>query len=69
MIDITVREPRLYTTFQQNAWSVISKDEGLLDVFLDEMVKTALNFGFGTDGAETIGSIASSFGTLTIRER
>lgn len=67
MIDITVREPRLYTTFQQNAWSVISKDEGLLDVFLDEMVKTALNFGFGTDGAETIGSIASSFGTLTIR--
>ncbi|RPA92835.1 hypothetical protein L873DRAFT_1708250 [Choiromyces venosus 120613-1] len=67
MIDITVREPRLYTSFQQNAWCVISKDEGLLDVFLDELIKSAMNFGFGSEGAETIGSIASSFGTLTIR--
>ncbi|KAL7276775.1 Ras GTPase activating protein ira2 [Rhizina undulata] len=67
IIDITVREPRLYTNFQQNAWSIISKDEGLLDVFLDELIKAALNFGFGSEGAETIGSIASSFGTLTIR--
>jgi len=67
MIDITVREPRLYTSFQQHAWCIISKDEGLLDVFLDELVKSAMNFGFGSEGAETIGSIAASFGTLTIR--
>lgn len=67
LIDITVHEPRLYTSFQQNAWCVISKDEGLLDVFLEELIKSATNFGFGSEGAETIGSIASSFGTLAIR--
>jgi neurofibromin 1 len=69
VIDITVNEPKLYTSFQQNAWLIIGKDEGLLDVFLDELIKAAMNFGFGSDGAETIGSICSSFETLTIRSK
>ena len=68
-IDITVKEPKLYTSFQQNAWFIIGKDEGLLDVFLEELIKAAMNFGFGSDGAETIGSICSSFETLTIRSK
>jgi neurofibromin 1 len=69
LIDITVKEPKLYTSFQQNAWFSIGRDESLLDVFLDELVKAAMNFGFGSDGAETIGSICSSFETLTIRSK
>jgi neurofibromin 1 len=69
IIDITVKEPKLYTSFQQNAWFVIGKEEGLLDVFLDELIKAAMNFGFGSEGAETIGSICSSFETLTIRSK
>jgi neurofibromin 1 len=69
IIDITVKEPKLYTSFQQNAWFVIGKEEGLLDVFLDELIKAAMNFGFDSEGAETIGSICSSFETLTIRSK
>lgn len=69
IIDMTVNEPELYTSFQQNAWLIIGKEEGLLDVFLDELIKAAMNFGFGSDGAETIGSICSSFETLTIRSK
>ncbi|KAA8914567.1 hypothetical protein FN846DRAFT_896963 [Sphaerosporella brunnea] len=69
IIDITVKEPKLYTSFQQNAWFIIGKEEGLLDVFLDELIKAAMNFGFGSEGAETIGSVCSSFETLTIRSK
>ncbi|KAI5797697.1 hypothetical protein EDC01DRAFT_36289 [Geopyxis carbonaria] len=69
IIEITVQEPRLYTSFQQNVWHIIGKDESLLDVFLDELVRAAMNFGFGSDSAETIGSICSSFETLTIRSK
>jgi neurofibromin 1 len=69
MIDITVPEPKLFTSFQQNSWSIIGKEEALLDVFLDELIKAAMNFGFGSEGAETIGSICSSFETPTIRSK
>ena len=69
VIDVTVKEPELYISFQQNVWFIIGKDEALLDVFLDELVKAAMNYGFGSEGAETIGSICSSFETLTIRAK
>ncbi|KAF3925492.1 Neurofibromin [Arthrobotrys entomopaga] len=67
LIEITVNETTLYTNFQQNAWSVISRDESLLEVFFDELIKSAINYGFGSAEAEVIGSIAASFGTLTMR--
>ena len=67
LIDLTIREPQLYISFQQNVWSTISKDESLLDVFLEELVKAAMNYGFGDQRTEIIGSIASSFNTVTIR--
>lgn len=67
LIDVTIREPQLYISFQQNVWSTISKDDSLLDVFLEELVKTAMNYGFGDPRTEIIGSIAASFNTVTIR--
>ncbi|KAF8455245.1 hypothetical protein BDZ91DRAFT_746797 [Kalaharituber pfeilii] len=67
LIDATIKEPSLYISFQQNAWSAISKEESLLDVFLDELVKAAMNFGFGDPRTEIIGSIAASFNTVNIR--
>src|SRR5947199_2364027 len=48
LIEITVNETNLYTLFQQNVWSVISKDESLLEVFFEELMKSAMNFGFGS---------------------
>lgn len=67
VIEITVKEPALYTASQQNAWSIISKDESLQEVFFEELIKTAVNHGFGSPEADTIGSIFSSFKTLTMR--
>ncbi|KAF3210891.1 Ras GTPase activating protein ira2 [Orbilia oligospora] len=67
LIEITVNETILYSNFQQNAWSVISRDESLLEVFFEELIKSAINYGFGSAEAEVIGSIAASFGTLTMR--
>lgn len=69
IIDITIQERRLYTAFQQDVWTVIGKDEGLLDVFLDELIRAANNFGFGSEGSEIIGSICACFGIVTIRSK
>ena len=67
LIDVTIREPQLYISFQQNAWSAISKDDSLLEVFLEELVKAAMNYGFGDSRTEVIGTIAASFNTITVR--
>ncbi|KAK6355415.1 Ras GTPase activating protein ira2 [Orbilia brochopaga] len=67
LIEITVNETTLYSNFQQNAWSVISRDESLLEVFFEELIRAAINHGFNSAEAEVIGSIAASFGTLTMR--
>ncbi len=48
-------------------WPVIHQDEVLLDIFLDEIVKTALNIGFMDEQTETLTSIASAIGTITLR--
>ena len=67
LIDIALHEPGLSTCFQQTVWPVIAKDEVLVDVFLDEMIKTALTLSQGSDRTDTIGSIAASLGTVTVQ--
>jgi len=67
LIEITVKETGLYTAFQQNAWSIISQDESLQEVFFEELVKTAVNYGFCSPEADVVGSIVASFTTLTMR--
>jgi neurofibromin 1 len=67
LIDVALQETGLYTSFQQNIWSVISRDEALVEIFLDEMVKVAMVSGFASEKTEVIGSIAASLGTITVR--
>lgn len=67
LIDITLSDPTLNFTLEQSVWPVIHQDEVLLDIFLEEIVKTALNIGFGDDQTETLTSIASAIGTITLR--
>ncbi|RPA79455.1 hypothetical protein BJ508DRAFT_415934 [Ascobolus immersus RN42] len=67
LIDATLGEDLLYSLFLQNAWSIISQEESLLEVFVDELVKAAIAAGFGHPECEMIASICASFRTSGIR--
>jgi neurofibromin 1 len=69
LIDIAIQETTLYSMFQQNVWPVVAKDEVLIDIFLEEMVKNALSAGFASDRTEIIGSIAGALNTVAVRGR
>ena len=67
LIETAIRAPINSACFQEHAWLVIAKDDALVEIFLDEMVKVALEHGPGTEQAIAVASIAASIGTLTIR--
>ena len=67
LIDLTLSDPALNFTMEQSVWPVIYQDEVLLDIFIEEILKTALNIGFDDDQTETLTSIATGIGTVTLR--
>jgi len=67
LIDVTLSDPTLNFTLEQSVWPVIHQDEVLLDIFLEEIIKTALSIGFMDEQTETLTSIASAIGTITLR--
>lgn len=67
LIDVTVSDPMLALTLEQSVWPVISQDELLLDIFLEEILKAAMGLGFEDDQTEALTSIASAIGTVTLR--
>ncbi|KAK4190313.1 neurofibromin [Podospora australis] len=69
LIDVTLSDPTLTFILEQSVWPVIHRDEVLLDIFLEEVIKTALSIGFMDDQTETLTSIASAIGTITLRGR
>lgn len=69
LIDVTLSDPTLTFILEQSVWPVIHQDEVLLEIFLEEVIKTALSIGFMDDQTETLTSIASAIGTVTLRGR
>ncbi|KAH8888166.1 hypothetical protein GQ53DRAFT_871677 [Thozetella sp. PMI_491] len=67
LIDLTLSDPTLTFTMEQSVWPVIYQDEVLLDILAEEVLKTALNIGFNDDQTETLASIVSAIGTITLR--
>ncbi|AEO71616.1 uncharacterized protein THITE_2124231 [Thermothielavioides terrestris NRRL 8126] len=67
LIDVALSDPTLTFALEQSVWPVIYQDEVLLDILLDEIVKTALSLGFEDDQTETLTSIARAIGTITLR--
>ncbi|GAB1313117.1 Ras GTPase activating protein ira2 [Madurella fahalii] len=67
LIDVTLSDPTLTFTLEQSVWPVIYQDEVLLDIFLEEIIKAALTLGFEDMQTETLTSIASAIGTITLR--
>lgn len=67
LIETAIRAPGCTASFQEHAWPVIARDDALTEVFLDEMVKIALESGPGAEQIASVASIAASIGTLTIK--
>ncbi|KAI1099294.1 GTPase [Jackrogersella minutella] len=67
LIDVTVMEPSLALTLEYTAWPAIYKDEVLLDIFLDEIVKAALAVGMYDEHTQSLTSIVTAIGTITLR--
>ncbi|EAQ83903.1 hypothetical protein CHGG_10307 [Chaetomium globosum CBS 148.51] len=67
LIDVALSDLTLTFALEQSVWPVIYQDEVLLDIFLDEIIKTALNHGFEDDQTETLTSITNAIGTITLR--
>ncbi|KAI1382753.1 GTPase [Hypoxylon trugodes] len=67
LIDVTVMEPSLALTLEYTVWPAIYKDEVLLDIFLDEIIKAALAVGLYDDHTQALTSIVTAIGTITLR--
>lgn len=67
LIDVTISDPALNFPLEQSVWPAIYQDEVLLDIFLEELIKTALQMSFHDENLEVLGSVLSAFGTITLR--
>ncbi|KAI1381086.1 GTPase [Hypoxylon crocopeplum] len=67
LIEVTVMEPSLALTLEYTVWPAIYKDEVLLDIFLDEIVKAALAVGLYDEHTQALTSIVTAIGTITLR--
>ncbi|KAK7746999.1 Ras GTPase activating protein ira2, partial [Cytospora paraplurivora] len=67
LIDVTLSDPTLSFTLEQTIWPAIQGDEVLLDVFLEEVIKTALSIGLHDEQTETLTSIVTAIGSITLR--
>ncbi|KAL2160267.1 hypothetical protein VTH06DRAFT_1440 [Thermothelomyces fergusii] len=67
LIDVALSDPGLTFVLEQSVWPVIRRDEVLLDIFLDEIIKAALGLGLEDEQTETLTSIARAIGTITLR--
>ncbi|KAI0121575.1 GTPase [Hypoxylon sp. NC0597] len=67
LIDVTVMEPSLALTLEYTVWPAIYKDEVLLDIFLEEIVKAALAVGLYDEHTQALTSIVTAIGTITLR--
>ncbi|KAL3421048.1 GTPase-activator protein for Ras-like GTPase [Phlyctema vagabunda] len=67
LVEVAISDIALSTTLEQCVWPAISKDELYTDIFLDEVIKSALGFGVDDERTELLGSIVTSLGTITIR--
>ena len=67
LIEVAISDVALGTTLEQRIWPAISQDEIYIDIFLEEVIKSALSFGIDDERTEILGSIIASLGTITIR--
>jgi len=67
LIDATAVDSSLYLTLEHTVWPAIYKDETLLDLFLEEIIKAALAVGPSDEHTQTLTSTVIAMGTITLR--
>ncbi len=67
LIDVTTMDPSLALVLESTVWPAIYKDETLLDIFFEEICKTALALGLYDEHTQSLTSILTAIGTITLR--
>jgi neurofibromin 1 len=67
LIEVAISDVTPITTLEQSIWPAICQDEIYIDIFFEEVIKSALGFGIDDERTEILGSIITSLGTITIR--
>ncbi|KAI0403526.1 GTPase [Xylaria palmicola] len=67
LIDTAVIDSSLFLTLEQAVWPAIYKDEILLDIFLEEVIKAALVVGPYDELTQALTSTIIAIGTITLR--
>lgn len=69
LIDIAISDEFLSYTMEQVVWPAVFRDETLPEIFLDELLKTALDFNMTEEDLDSLSSIVSSINTITLRAK
>ncbi|RWA09952.1 hypothetical protein EKO27_g5161 [Xylaria grammica] len=67
LIDTAAVDPSLCLTLEHTVLPAIYKDEILLDIFLEEIIKAALAVGPYDDNIQALTSTVTAIGTITLR--
>ncbi|KAI9843719.1 MAG: Ras GTPase activating protein ira2 [Thelocarpon superellum] len=67
LMEVVLDEPGLSACLQRTVWPVVARDELVLDILLDEMIKMALAAGAESERTDAIGAIAAALGTVTVQ--
>ncbi|KAH9893762.1 hypothetical protein F4778DRAFT_772513 [Xylariomycetidae sp. FL2044] len=67
LIDVVVMDPTLALPLEYTVWPAIYKDETLLDIFLEEIIKAALAVGLYDERTQALTSVITAIGTITLR--
>ncbi|RFU78283.1 neurofibromin 1, partial [Trichoderma arundinaceum] len=67
LIDLIVLDQHLSYSLQHFVLPSITNDELLLDIFLDELIKTALSYGAHEESLDVISPVVIGIGTVSIR--
>ncbi|KAF4419037.1 Neurofibromin [Colletotrichum fructicola] len=67
LIDVAMTDHSLTYTLEQVVWPAIYQDETVLDIFLEELMRSALSFSYSEEPMEALSSIVSGMGSITLR--
>lgn len=67
LIDVATLDHGLTYTLEQVVWPSITQDEVLLEIALDELIKTATEYGTQDDAIDTVSCVVVGIGSVTVR--
>ncbi|SPO00484.1 related to neurofibromin [Cephalotrichum gorgonifer] len=69
LVEVALSDHSLAYILEHAVWPAISSDEMLLEILLDEIIKTGLGFRLLDDGLDILSSVIASIGSMTLRGR